>query len=183
MKHAGNESTVAAPLPHAARLAECPSTVAFAAKTTASGLSAPVIAFTLNLDQPQWALLTVFIVAQPRSGLVLATRFYRIIGTFSLARPSRCVLSASLRRSKCSSSARLRFGSGCAPCGSQYARNFAAYTLSCPATQRPSRAFRDLLDAGQAFYVATARYRNQFGHHRESDGKRYHPADLARGPN
>jgi uncharacterized membrane protein YccC len=53
----------------------------FAAKTTASGLAALLIAFTFNLDQPQWALLTVFIVAQPQSGLVLAKSFYRILGT------------------------------------------------------------------------------------------------------
>src|SRR5947209_20322494 len=53
----------------------------FAAKTTASGLIALLIAFTFNLDQPQWALLTVFIVSQPQSGLVLAKSFYRIIGT------------------------------------------------------------------------------------------------------
>ena len=83
MKHsAGSGPTPVAPRPHAARLAECPSAVAFAAKTTASGLIALLIAFTFNLDQPQWALLTVFIVAQPQSGLVLAKSFYRIIGTF-----------------------------------------------------------------------------------------------------
>jgi len=39
----------------------------FAAKTTASGLLALLVAFTFNLDQPKWALLTVFIVAQPQS--------------------------------------------------------------------------------------------------------------------
>ncbi len=54
----------------------------FAAKTTASGLIALLVAFTFNLDQPYWALLTVFIVSQPQqSGLVLAKSFYRIIGT------------------------------------------------------------------------------------------------------
>jgi uncharacterized membrane protein YccC len=53
----------------------------FAAKTTASGLIALLVAFTFDLDQPQWALLTVFIVAQPQSGLVFAKSFYRIIGT------------------------------------------------------------------------------------------------------
>jgi len=36
----------------------------------------------LNLDQPYWALLTVFIVSQPlQSGQVLAKSLYRIIGT------------------------------------------------------------------------------------------------------
>jgi len=54
----------------------------FAAKTTASGLIALLVAFTLNLDQPYWALLTVFIVSQPlQSGQVLAKSLYRIIGT------------------------------------------------------------------------------------------------------
>jgi len=54
----------------------------FAAKTTASGLIALLVSFTFNLDQPYWALLTVFIVSQPQqSGLVLAKSFYRIIGT------------------------------------------------------------------------------------------------------
>lgn len=41
-----------------------------------------MVAFTFNLDQPQWALLTVFVVSQPqRDGLVLAKSFYRIIST------------------------------------------------------------------------------------------------------
>jgi hypothetical protein len=40
----------------------------------------PLSAFTFSLDQPQWALLTVFVVAQPQNGLVLANSFYRIIG-------------------------------------------------------------------------------------------------------
>jgi hypothetical protein len=54
----------------------------FATKTTASGLIALLVSFTFNLDQPYWALLTVFIVSQPQqSGLVLAKSFYRIIGT------------------------------------------------------------------------------------------------------
>ena len=53
----------------------------FGAKTTISGLLALLIAFAFNLDQPKWALLTVFIVAQPQSGLVIAKSFYRIIGT------------------------------------------------------------------------------------------------------
>jgi len=54
----------------------------FAAKTTASGLIALLVAFTFNLDEPCWAPLTVFIVSQPmQSGQVLARGLYRIIGT------------------------------------------------------------------------------------------------------
>jgi len=70
----------------------------FAAKTTASGLIAPLVAFTFNLDQPQWALLTVFIVAQPQSGRVL------FLGA-------------------------LAFWIGFCTFGSQYARDFAAYSF------------------------------------------------------
>ena len=55
--------------------------VIFSLKTFAAALLALFIAFWLGLDDPRWALLTVFVVAQPDSGLVLAKSFYRIIGT------------------------------------------------------------------------------------------------------
>jgi len=46
------------------------------------GADRSTVAFTFNLDQPYWALLTVFIVSQPlQSGQVLAKNLYRIIGT------------------------------------------------------------------------------------------------------
>lgn len=55
--------------------------VVFALKTFLAGLLALFLAFWLELDEPRWALLTVFIVSQPDSGLVLAKGFYRILGT------------------------------------------------------------------------------------------------------
>ena len=68
-----------------AALADNPAVVAvvFAFKATFAGLLALFIAFWLGLDEPKWALLTVFIVAQPDSGLVLAKGFYRILGTIA----------------------------------------------------------------------------------------------------
>jgi uncharacterized membrane protein YccC len=57
--------------------------VVFAFKAFLAGLLALFIAFWLGLDEPRWALLTVFIVAQPDSGLVLAKGFYRILGTIA----------------------------------------------------------------------------------------------------
>src|SRR5262249_14962006 len=36
-----------------------------------------------GLDDPRWTFLTVFIVSQPDSGLVLAKSFYRILGTIA----------------------------------------------------------------------------------------------------
>src|SRR6266568_8576677 len=55
----------------------------FALKTYVAGLLALYLAFWLGLDEPRWALLTVYIVSQPESGLVLAKGFYRILGTIA----------------------------------------------------------------------------------------------------
>jgi uncharacterized membrane protein YccC len=55
--------------------------VIFAVKTFAAGLLALYVAFWLGLDEPRWALLTVYVVSQPESGLVLAKSFYRALGT------------------------------------------------------------------------------------------------------
>ena len=55
--------------------------VVFCGKTFAAALIALYVSFWLALDEPYWALLTVFVVAQPDSGLVLAKGFYRLCGT------------------------------------------------------------------------------------------------------
>jgi hypothetical protein len=55
--------------------------VDFRGQDEASGLIALLVAFTFNLDEPYWALLTIFIVSQPlQSGQILAKSLYRIIG-------------------------------------------------------------------------------------------------------
>jgi len=53
----------------------------FAAKTTVAGLLALWISFRLDFAQPQWALMTVYIVARKESGLVMTKGFFRIVGT------------------------------------------------------------------------------------------------------
>jgi len=53
----------------------------FALRTTSAGLIALLAAYALKLEHPQWAMMTVFIVAQPVAGMVLAKGFYRLIGT------------------------------------------------------------------------------------------------------
>jgi uncharacterized membrane protein YccC len=55
----------------------------FAAKTFAASLLALYIAFWAGLDEPRWSFLTVFVVSQPDSGLVLAKSFYRMLGTIA----------------------------------------------------------------------------------------------------
>src|SRR5712672_3126297 len=55
----------------------------FAVKTFAASLLALYIAFWAGLDDPRWSFLTVYVVSQPDSGLVLAKSFYRILGTIA----------------------------------------------------------------------------------------------------
>lgn len=55
----------------------------FIAKATAAGILALLISMTLNLPDPRTALFSVFIVMQPKSGLVLSKSFYRILGTLA----------------------------------------------------------------------------------------------------
>jgi uncharacterized membrane protein YccC len=57
--------------------------ITFALKTFAAALIALFCAFWLGLDEPRWALLTVFVVSQPESGLVIAKGFYRALGTIA----------------------------------------------------------------------------------------------------
>ena len=55
--------------------------VGFALRTTAASLVALYIAFLLNLDDPKWAPMTVWIVAQSNRGVSLSKGQYRILGT------------------------------------------------------------------------------------------------------
>jgi uncharacterized membrane protein YccC len=53
----------------------------FVTKVSLAALSAMLIAMRLELDQPRTAMITVFVVMQPQTGLVLARSLYRIAGT------------------------------------------------------------------------------------------------------
>ncbi|WP_374323588.1 FUSC family protein [Aquipseudomonas alcaligenes] len=53
----------------------------FAGKTLLSGGLALWCAFRFDLDQPQWALMTAFIVAQPLAGMVVQKGLARLLGT------------------------------------------------------------------------------------------------------
>jgi uncharacterized membrane protein YccC len=129
----------------------------FAAKTTASGLIALLGAFTINLGQPYWALLTVFIVSQPRqSGSVLAKSFYRIIGTVigaAVALP----FVAFFAQERVLFLGALAFWIGLCAFGSQYKRNFAAYSFVLSGYTVAIVGIPGALDAGNAFYIATGR--------------------------
>jgi len=126
----------------------------FAAKTTASGLISLLIAFTFNLDQPQWALLTVFIVSQPQSGLVLGKSFYRIIGTLVGAVVA-LLLVALFAQERVLFLGVLALWIGVCTFGSQYARNFAAYSFVLSGYTAAIVGIPAALEANNAFYIAT----------------------------
>ena len=54
----------------------------FASKTFLAGILALYIAFSLNLAYPIWAIGTVFVIANPYSGLNISKSAHRILGTF-----------------------------------------------------------------------------------------------------
>jgi uncharacterized membrane protein YccC len=128
----------------------------FAAKATASGLLALLVAFTFNLDQPKWALLTVFIVAQPESGLVLAKSFYRIIGTLVGAAGALLLVSLFAQERVLFLGA-LAIWIGFCTFASTHARNFAAYGFVLSGYTVAIVGISGALDPGNAFFIAVAR--------------------------
>jgi len=129
----------------------------FAAKTTASGLIALLIAFTFNLDQPLWALLTVFIVSQAQqSGPVLAKAFYRVIGTLIGATVA-LLLVALFAQERVLFLGALAIWIGVCTFGSQYARNFSAYAFVLSGYTAAIVGVPGALNPNNAFYIATAR--------------------------
>ena len=128
----------------------------FAAKTTVSALLALLIAFTFNLDQPKWVLLTVFIVAQPQSGLVLAKSFYRVIGTLIGAAVA-LFLVALFAQERVLFLGALAVWIGFCTFASKHARNFASYGFVLSGYTAAIVGMPGALDPGNAFYVAVAR--------------------------
>jgi uncharacterized membrane protein YccC len=53
----------------------------YALRTWIASMLALFIAFELQLDAPYWAWVTVWIVSQPNTGMMLSKSFYRAIGT------------------------------------------------------------------------------------------------------
>jgi uncharacterized membrane protein YccC len=53
----------------------------YALRTSLAGLAALGASYWLSLQDPQWSILTVYLVAQPTTGAVLAKGAYRALGT------------------------------------------------------------------------------------------------------
>jgi len=128
----------------------------FATKTMASGLLALLVAFAFNLDQPRWALITVFIVARPQSGFVLAKSFYRIIGTL-VGAAGALVLVSLFAQERTLFLGALAIWIALCTFASKQARNFAAYGFVLSGYTVAIVGIPGALDAGSAFYIAVAR--------------------------
>ncbi|MCS0503555.1 FUSC family protein [Ancylobacter mangrovi] len=55
--------------------------VSFALRIGIAGVAALAIAYQLEMQDPQWAILTVYLLAQPTAGGALAKSAYRVVGT------------------------------------------------------------------------------------------------------
>jgi uncharacterized membrane protein YccC len=109
------------------------------------------------LTNPYWALLTVFIVSQPlQSGPVLAKSLYRIIGTVIGAGVA-LLLVALFAQERVLFLGALALWIGLCAFGSQYARNFAAYSFVLSGYTVAIVGIPGALEAGNAFYIATGR--------------------------
>ena len=128
----------------------------FAAKTTASALLALLVAFTFNLDQPKWALLTVFIVAQPQSGMVLAKGFYRLLGTLAGAAVA-LVLVALFAQQRELFLGTLALWIGLCTFASRNVRNFASYGFVLSGYTAAIIGITGALQPENVFFVAQAR--------------------------
>ena len=128
----------------------------FAAKTTLSALLALLVAFAFNLDEPKWSLLTVFIVAQPASGLVLAKSFHRLIGSVVGAAMA-LLLVALFAQERVLFIGALAVWLGFCTFAAKYARNFAAYGFVLAGYTAAVVGIPGALTPGNAFYIAVAR--------------------------
>jgi uncharacterized membrane protein YccC len=112
--------------------------------------------FYVQSRQPKWALLTVFIVAQPQSGLVLAKSFYRIIGTV-VGAAGALVLVSLFAQERVLFLGTLAIWIGLCTFASKQARSFAAYGFVLSGYTAAIVGIPGALDPGNAFFTAVAR--------------------------
>lgn len=114
-------------------------------------------ALRVDLDSPRWALITVFIVMVPDSGLVLEKSFYRITATLVGCVAATLVVALFAQHSELVILL-LAAWFGLCVCGSVRYRNFQAYAfvlagytaciLGFPAAMDPDRAFAIMVARG-----------------------------------
>ena len=128
----------------------------FATKATLSALISLLIAFTFNLDQPKWAMITVFIVALPRTGSVIAKSCYRLVGT-AVGASTALLLVALFAQERVLFLGSLAIWIGLCTFASQYVKSFASYGFVLSGYTVAIVGIPGALDPMNAFYIAQAR--------------------------
>ncbi len=134
----------------------------FILKTFLAALLALFVSFRLQLALPSTALVTVFIVAQPQSGLVIAKGFYRILGT-TVGSLVTVVLIALFAQNQLLFLSSLCLWVGFCVAGAAWFRDFQAYAfmlagytaclIGFPAVLQPQTTFHLAVDRVSEIYV------------------------------
>ncbi|GAC1620096.1 MAG: FUSC family protein [Nevskia sp.] len=128
----------------------------FVAKTVFASLLALWLAFRLGFDSPRSAMLTVFIVAQPQTGLVLAKSFYRIVGTMVGCLATFLLVGLFAQQRELFLAA-MALWVGLCTAGAALYRNFRAYAFVLAGYTACLIGFPSALHPGLTFDIAVAR--------------------------
>lgn len=108
--------------------APSPANLGFALRTTCAALLALTLAFWMEMDSPQWAAMTTWIVAQNSRGQSLSKARWRLIGTFIGAVAGIAFLAA-FPQSPWLLFPLLALGTGACCAWATFLRNFRSYAL------------------------------------------------------
>lgn len=131
-------------------------TLIFVLKTALAAILALWIGYRLALDSPQTAVVTVFIVMQARSGLVVAKGFYRALGTVVGSGVS-LLLVAAFAQDRFWFLAALALWIGALTAGAAWYRNFQSYAFVLAGYTACLVGLPAALDPNQAFEIAVTR--------------------------
>lgn len=127
-----------------------------AARTVAAGLAALAIAYWLDLQDPQWAILTVFLVTQQTAGAVAAKSLFRIIGTLAGALFGLAALALYAEAAVPFIGLMVLWLGGCIY-GSMRVRNFASYGFLLAGYSALLVGFEGIADPTGAWTIAVDR--------------------------
>ncbi len=128
----------------------------FVLKTALAAILALWIGYRLELESPQTAVVTVFIVMQVRTGLVVAKGFYRALGTVVGSGVS-LVLVAVFAQDRVWFLAALALWIGALTAGAAWYRNFQSYAFVLAGYTACLVGLPAALDPNQAFEIAVTR--------------------------
>lgn len=124
----------------------------FTLRTFAAGMVALYLALRLGLDEPKWSMMTVYIVAQPLGGMVLAKGIYRFLGSLVGAAMALLLVGSLAQQHLVFLLAMALWLGVCTFCASllrnfrSYAFVLAGYTaliIGLPGAMSPNQAFSD----------------------------------------